>query len=118
MAYAFYVAVKLIAYAAWCWYGLRLWRPTSSTLSRAMLFGTARLAIGIGFGLMIFTFVSDWTRESAWEVHRDLRAGAAAGVVHPGFDHRQPGRKANLGWRDFVVSGWNRGFIPCGLRFS
>lgn len=54
MAYAFYVAVKLIAYAAWCWYGLRLWRPTSSTLSRAMLFGTARLAIGIGFGLMIF----------------------------------------------------------------
>ena len=54
MGYALYVAVKLIAYAAWCWYGLRLWRPTAVTLSRAMLWGVARLAIGIGFGLMIF----------------------------------------------------------------
>jgi|SRR5215470_3582695 len=54
MGYALYVAVKLIAYTVWCWYGLRLWRPGSAKLSRALLFGVARLAIGIGFGLMIF----------------------------------------------------------------
>ncbi len=53
MGYALYVTVKLIAYAAWCWYGLRLWRP-AATLSKAMLLGAARLAIGIGFGFMIF----------------------------------------------------------------
>ena len=54
MGYALYVAVKLIAYAAWCWYGLRLWRPASATLPKAVGLGVVRLAIGIGFGLVIF----------------------------------------------------------------
>lgn len=54
MGYAFYVAVKLIAYVGWCWYGLRLWRPASATLPKAVRLGAVRLVIGIGVGVVIF----------------------------------------------------------------
>ena len=54
MGYALYVAVKLIAYVGWCWFGLRLWRPASATLPKAVGLGAVRLVIGIGFGVVIF----------------------------------------------------------------
>ena len=54
MGYALYVAVKLIAYVGWCWFGLRLWRPPSATLLKAVGLGVVRLVIGIGFGVLIF----------------------------------------------------------------
>ena len=49
-----YVAVKLIAYIAWCWLGLRLWRVGSATLISAIALGSLRLAIGVVFGVTIF----------------------------------------------------------------
>ena|SRR5215467_9726071 len=54
MGYVLYVAVKLIAYIGWCWLGLRLWRPGFASLPRGVLFGVVRLAIGIGFGVVVF----------------------------------------------------------------
>ena len=53
MAYLFYVAIKLICYAAWCWVGLRLWRA-SANLKKAAGFGVLRLAIGVAFGTVVF----------------------------------------------------------------
>jgi len=58
MGYSLYVAVKLIAYVGWCWYGLRLWRPASVALPKAVGLGVVRLAIGIGFGVVIFLVFS------------------------------------------------------------
>ena len=49
-----YVAVKLIAYIAWCWLGLRLWRVGSATFISAIALGSLRLAIGVVFGVTIF----------------------------------------------------------------
>lgn len=54
MEYALYVGAKLIAYIAWCWFGLRLWRGSSGILIRAVALGFLRLAIGIVFGVTIF----------------------------------------------------------------
>jgi hypothetical protein len=49
-----YVAVKLISYIAWCWFGLRFWRVGSASLIKAAGLGALRLAIGIIFGVSIF----------------------------------------------------------------
>ena len=54
MAYLLYVAVKLVSYIAWCWAGLRLWRKGAANVPRAVAFGILRLAIGVGFGVVIF----------------------------------------------------------------
>ena len=54
MAYVFYVAVKLISYIAWCWVGLKMWRPSRTSLPAAAAFGVLRLGIGILFGVVIF----------------------------------------------------------------
>jgi len=67
MAYLLYVAVKLIAYIAWCWVGLRLWRAESASLVRAATFGVLRLAIGIVFGLVIFFAASTQAEDLAWK---------------------------------------------------
>lgn len=58
MAYGFYVAVKLVAYVAWCWVGLRLWQVASASLARAIGLGLFRLVIGVAFGIAIFLILS------------------------------------------------------------
>src|SRR4030088_858386 len=57
MAYIIYVVVKLACYIAWCWLGLRLWRPESATLWHAVPFGILRLLIGVVAGVCIFFLV-------------------------------------------------------------
>ena len=54
MSYLLYVVVKLIAYIAWCWVGLRLGRAESAGFVRATILGVLRLAIGVIFGIAIF----------------------------------------------------------------
>ena len=55
MAYAIYIAVKLLSYSLWCWVGLR-WIWGSPSFPRALGFGVLRLMIGIFFGVAIFFF--------------------------------------------------------------
>ena len=57
MAYLLYVVVKLACYTAWCWLGLRLWRPDAATPLRALAFGVLRLLIGVVAGVSIFFLV-------------------------------------------------------------
>ena len=66
MGYLLYVAVKLIAYCAWCWLALRLWR-TTATIEKAAAFGLVRLAIGIGFGAIIFFAVPTGPEDVLWK---------------------------------------------------
>ena len=54
MPYVIYVLIKLAFYTAWCWAGLRFWRPDSARWRTASAFGVLRLAIGITFGVIIF----------------------------------------------------------------
>ena len=52
-----YVAIKVLAYVAWCAVGLRWLRPdlgARSLLRRAAGFGIGRFALGVGFGLGIW----------------------------------------------------------------
>jgi hypothetical protein len=67
MAYLFYIAVKLISYIAWCWVAVRLWRPGSATLVRAMGFGLLRLTIGMAFGITIFFAASIEPEDVIWK---------------------------------------------------
>ena|SRR5215813_1933089 len=67
MGYIFYVAVKLIGYVSWCWLGLRLWRPGFATLPTAVFFGLVRLAIGIGFGVVVFFVFSTGPQNLFWK---------------------------------------------------
>jgi hypothetical protein len=53
VVFPIYVAVKYIAYSAWCYYGLRRLRNQTSIRSAAG-FGLARLGLGIAFGMGIF----------------------------------------------------------------
>lgn len=55
MAYAIYIAVKLLSYSLWCWVGLR-WIWGSPSFPRALGSGVLRLMIGIFFGVAIFFF--------------------------------------------------------------
>lgn len=53
--YAAYIAVKYVAYASWCFVGLRSLAPERPNRSRrAALLGFARLALGIVVGVFIF----------------------------------------------------------------
>ncbi|SRR6266487_293361 len=50
-----YIALKYLAYAAWCFVGLSLLSAISSVrLSRALGFGLLRLLLGFMFGLIIY----------------------------------------------------------------
>jgi hypothetical protein len=47
--------VKYVAYAAWCYIGLGLLDPERHpSAARALGYGLARLALGFGFGMVIF----------------------------------------------------------------
>ena len=67
MGYALYVAVKLIAYVAWCWLALRLWRTSAASVGNATAFGLIRLAIGVGFGIVIFFAASIDPEDVLWK---------------------------------------------------
>lgn len=54
MSLLIYIAVKYVAYAAWCALGVHLLRVASSHLSSSLLFGFARLLIGGCFGIAVF----------------------------------------------------------------
>ena len=55
VGYALYVPIKLAAYVAWCWVGIRWFAPSRTPAFRAaMLFGLGRLFLGIALGLFIF----------------------------------------------------------------
>jgi len=50
-----YFVVKLIAYCAWCYVGLRLFKPTATLLpAKAIGFGILRLFMGFFFGILIY----------------------------------------------------------------
>ena len=49
-----YIAVKYVAYAAWCSLGVYLLRVANARLSTSLFFGLIRLLIGACFGIAIF----------------------------------------------------------------
>src|SRR5882762_5689626 len=50
-----YFVVKLIAYCAWCFVGLRLFQPNARLLpARALGFGVLRLFMGFFFGILVY----------------------------------------------------------------
>jgi hypothetical protein len=55
---AVYAAVKLVAYAGWCLFGLRLAAPDAPLSARLWLralgFGALRWLIGLGLGIVLF----------------------------------------------------------------
>ncbi len=51
--YPIYLAIKFIAYAAWCVFGLRLLGGQTS-LGRGVAYGLARFFLGVFFGVAIF----------------------------------------------------------------
>lgn len=54
MPLAIYIAVKYVAYAAWCTLGIHLLRAQNSRPSTSLFFGLVRLFIGACFGLAVF----------------------------------------------------------------
>jgi len=67
MQYVIYVLIKLAFYTAWCWVGLRLWRPNSPSWSKATGFGILRLFIGVFFGVSIFIFIAAQRDDLLWK---------------------------------------------------
>jgi len=64
-----YVLVKALAYAGWCWIGVRAFAPGSrSPRLRALLLGVVRLLLGLGFGVGIF-FASVALFSGLHEIH-------------------------------------------------
>ncbi len=53
VAFPVYVIVKYLSYLAWCYYGLKLLRGQAS-IGTVVAFGSARLGLGIVFGVAIF----------------------------------------------------------------
>ena len=50
-----YFGGKFLAYSAWCYFGLRTFRPQNSrTLGPAIVFGAIRLSLGLFFGILIY----------------------------------------------------------------
>jgi hypothetical protein len=57
-----YLLIKLAAYSLWCYFGLRLFRPQQTQFVwDALIFGLVRLALGIGFGFVIFVLAELWS---------------------------------------------------------
>ena len=67
MPYLLYIAVKLICYMGWCWLGLRLWQTHSAGIGKAAALGILRLAIGVGFGIVIFVVVPAQREDILWK---------------------------------------------------
>jgi hypothetical protein len=54
-----YFGGKFLAYSAWCYFGLRAFRPQNSpTLGRALIYGVIRLSLGFFFGIVIYLLSS------------------------------------------------------------
>ncbi len=50
-----YFGGKFLAYSAWCYFGLRVFRPQDPrTLGRAIIYGMIRLSLGFFFGILIY----------------------------------------------------------------
>ncbi len=46
-----YFGIKFVAYALWCWFGLRLFQPSrESRMAMAIGLGALRSCMGLGFG--------------------------------------------------------------------
>lgn len=54
MSLLIYIAVKYVAYAAWCRVGVGLLRASGFWLRTSLLFGFIRLVIGVCFGVAVF----------------------------------------------------------------
>src|ERR1041384_7613736 len=55
MAGILYFGVKFVAYALWCWFGLRILQPSrASPVVMAIGLGALRSVMGLGFGLGIW----------------------------------------------------------------
>lgn len=54
MPLVIYIAVKYVAYAAWCALGVHVLRVRSSRLSTSLFWGLIRLLIGVCFGVAVF----------------------------------------------------------------
>lgn len=67
MTYLLYVLVKLACYIGWCWFGLRLLRPSSATPLRSVGFGILRLGSGVVFGVFIFFSVGATRNDLLWD---------------------------------------------------
>lgn len=67
MQYVLYMLIKFAFYTAWCWVGLRLWRPNSSRWRKAAGFGVLRLAIGVVFGVAIFFTIPAQRDDVLWK---------------------------------------------------
>jgi len=54
-----YFGGKFLAYSAWCYFGLRVFRPENSrVVGRSVLYGTIRLSVGLFFGILIYLLSS------------------------------------------------------------
>jgi len=59
MAAVLYLVGKLLAYSAWCFFGLRLFQPQlSGSLVRGVLYGAIRFSLGFFFGILIYLLSS------------------------------------------------------------
>jgi hypothetical protein len=54
LTYAVYVVIKYLAYAAWCYAGIRWFQAANGRGNSAFGLGFLRLLLGAGFGLGIF----------------------------------------------------------------
>ena len=54
-----YFGGKFLAYSAWCYLGLRVFRPQNpSILGRAIVYGVIRVSLGFFFGVLIYLLSS------------------------------------------------------------
>jgi hypothetical protein len=61
---ALYAAAKFVAYAAWCWAGLRLSAPAQSSIGRSLKYGAFRWLLGLAFGVAAGIALGSVPRES------------------------------------------------------
>lgn len=54
-----YFAGKFLAYSAWCYFGLRTFRPQNArALAGGIIYGGIRLSLGLFFGIVIYLLSS------------------------------------------------------------
>jgi hypothetical protein len=66
-----YIVVKYAAYVAWCYFGLK-WLRNKTSIGSAFGYGSARLGLGMAFGVAIFVlgaFLHQNAPNHAWPVY-------------------------------------------------